>query len=248
MNADKNILIDIQNVSKSYQGKTVLNDIGVQIRKGDVIAVIGSSGGGKSTFLRLLNGMETPDSGKIVFEGENITDKHVNLNRVREKIGMVFQQFNLFNHLTVLENIMLAPVKLKRATKEQAEKQAKALLDQVGLSDKADAYPAMLSGGQKQRIAIARALAMTPDILLFDEPTSALDPQMVKDVLELVRRLAKQGMTMVLVTHEMGFAREVANRVLFFDEQKIKADGTPAEIFENPANDRLKAFLSNTLK
>lgn len=247
MNADTTVLLDIQNASKQYGGKTVLNNVSVKVSKGDVIAVIGPSGSGKSTFLRLLNGLETLSSGRIFFENADLTDKKTDINAVRQKIGMVFQQFNLFNHLTVLQNITLAPVKLKRVPVKEAERQARDLLEKVGLPDKADAYPAMLSGGQKQRIAIARALAMSPDIMLFDEPTSALDPQMVGEVLELVRRLAKKGMTMVLVTHEMGFAREVANRVLFFDDHGIAEDAAPRQLFENPKNPRLKEFLSRVL-
>ena len=248
MNADTTVLLDVRGASKQYGGKTVLDNVSVRVSKGDVIAVIGPSGGGKSTFLRLLNGLETPSSGQIYFENVNLTDAKTDINAVRQKIGMVFQQFNLFNHLTVLQNITLAPVKLRRLSVKEAERQARDLLERIGLPDKADAYPAMLSGGQKQRIAIARALAMTPDIMLFDEPTSALDPQMVGEVLELVRRLARKGMTMLLVTHEMGFAREVANRVLFFDEQKIIADGAPADIFDNPQIPRIRDFVSKILK
>lgn len=248
MNADTTVLLDIQNASKQYDGKTVLNNVSVKVSKGDVIAVIGPSGSGKSTFLRLLNGLETLSSGRIFFENADLTDKKTDINAVRQKIGMVFQQFNLFNHLTVLQNITLAPVKLKRVPVKEAERQARDLLEKVGLPDKADAYPAMLSGGQKQRIAIARALAMSPDIMLFDEPTSALDPQMVGEVLELVRKLAHKGMTMLLVTHEMGFAREIANRVLFFDEHKIIADAAPADIFDNPQMPRIRDFVSKILK
>ena len=248
MNADTTVLLDVRGASKQYGGQIVLNNVSVRVSKGDVIAVIGPSGGGKSTFLRLLNGLETPSSGQIYFENVDLTDAKTDINAVRQKIGMVFQQFNLFNHLTVLQNITLAPVKLKRVPVKEAERQARDLLEKVGLPDKADAYPAMLSGGQKQRIAIARALAMTPDIMLFDEPTSALDPQMAGEVLELVRRLARKGMTMLLVTHEMGFAREVANRVLFFDEQKIIADGAPADIFDNPQIPRIRDFVSKILK
>lgn len=248
MNADTTVLLDIQNASKQYGGKTVLDNVSVKVSKGDVIAIIGPSGSGKSTFLRLLNGLETLSSGRIFFENADLTDKKTDINAVRQKIGMVFQQFNLFNHLTVLQNITLAPVKLKRVPVKEAERQARDLLEKVGLPDKADAYPAMLSGGQKQRIAIARALAMSPDIMLFDEPTSALDPQMVGEVLELVRKLAHKGMTMLLVTHEMGFAREVANRVLFFDEHKIIADAAPAAIFDNPQIPRIRDFVSKILK
>lgn len=248
MNADTTVLLDVRGASKQYGGQIVLDNVSVRVSKGDVIAVIGPSGGGKSTFLRLLNGLETPSSGQIYFENVDLTDAKTDINAVRQKIGMVFQQFNLFNHLTVLQNITLAPVKIKRVPVKEAERQARDLLERIGLPDKADAYPAMLSGGQKQRIAIARALAMTPDIMLFDEPTSALDPQMSGEVLELVRRLARKGMTMLLVTHEMGFAREVANRVLFFDEQKIIADGAPADIFDNPQIPRIRDFVSKILK
>lgn len=248
MNADTTVLLDVRGASKQYGGQIVLDNVSVRVSKGDVIAVIGPSGGGKSTFLRLLNGLETPSSGQIYFENVDLTDAKTDINAVRQKIGMVFQQFNLFNHLTVLQNITLAPVKIKRVPVKEAERQARDLLERIGLPDKADAYPAMLSGGQKQRIAIARALAMTPDIMLFDEPTSALDPQMAGEVLELVRRLARKGMTMLLVTHEMGFAREVANRVLFFDEQKIIADGAPADIFDNPQIPRIRDFVSKILK
>lgn len=248
MNAEKRTLLEVRGVSKSYGTQDILNGVSASVKEGEVIAIIGPSGCGKSTFLRMLNGMETPSSGTILFEGEDITAEHIDINRIRRKIGMVFQQFNLFAHMTVRENITLAPIKLKRMDKRKADEMADRLLEEVGLRDKADVYPAMLSGGQKQRIAIARALAMEPDIMLFDEPTSALDPEMVGEVLELVRRLAKKGMTMVLVTHEMGFAREVATRVMFFDEQGIKEENTPQEIFENPQSSRLKEFLSKVLK
>lgn len=247
MNAEKKTVLEIRNISKSYNGKTILSDISTSVYQGDVIAIIGPSGCGKSTFLRMLNGLETPDTGSILFEGTDILSPSSDINKIRRKIGMVFQQFNLFGHKTVLQNITLAPVKLKLMSHAEAETRAKELLNDVGLADKADTYPAMLSGGQKQRIAIARALAMNPDIMLFDEPTSALDPEMVGEVLELVRRLAKNGMTMVLVTHEMGFAREVANRVMFFDEHIIKEENTPEEIFNNPQSPRLKEFLSKVL-
>lgn len=248
MNAEKRTLLEVRGVSKSYGTQNILNGVSASVKEGEVIAIIGPSGCGKSTFLRMLNGMEIPSAGTILFEGEDITAEHIDINRIRRKIGMVFQQFNLFGHMTVRENITLAPVKLKRMDKWKADEMADRLLEEVGLRDKADVYPAMLSGGQKQRIAIARALAMEPDIMLFDEPTSALDPEMVGEVLELVRRLAKKGMTMVLVTHEMGFAREVATRVMFFDEQGIKEENTPQEIFENPQSSRLKEFLSKVLK
>ena len=247
MNADKKTILEIRNISKNFNGHLVLNNISTTVYQGDVIAIIGPSGCGKSTFLRMLNGLETPDSGNILFEGRDIFSSKSDINKIRRKIGMVFQQFNLFGHKTVLQNITLAPVKLKLKTPQEAAERAKELLADVGLSDKADTYPAMLSGGQKQRIAIARALAMEPDVILFDEPTSALDPEMVGEVLELVRRLAKKGMTMVLVTHEMGFAREVANRVMFFDEKIIKEENTPDQIFGNPQSPRLKEFLSKVL-
>ncbi len=248
MNAEKKTILDVRNVCKAYGQSVVLNNISTCVKEGDIIAIIGPSGCGKSTFLRMLNGLETPTSGSVLFEGTDITDKKTDINRVRRKIGMVFQQFNLFGHMTVRQNITLAPVKLKIMTEKQADERAGQLLAEVGLPDKADIYPAMLSGGQRQRIAIARALAMNPDVMLFDEPTSALDPEMVGEVLELVRRLAQKGMTMVLVTHEMGFAREVANRVMFFDEKIIREENTPQEIFYNPQSPRLKEFLSKVLK
>lgn len=225
----------------------VLDGISTEIHKGEVVAVIGPSGSGKSTFLRSLNLLEKPTGGKIFFENVDITDPKVDINRHRQKIGMVFQQFNLFPHKTVKENIMLAPVTLKLMSQEEASKKADELLKRVGLPDKADAYPGSLSGGQKQRIAIARALAMNPDVMLFDEPTSALDPEMVGEVLEIMRELAHTGMTMVVVTHEMGFAREVAGRVLFVDGGNIQEDGEPKEFFGNPKNPRLKEFLSKVL-
>ena len=248
MNAERKTILDVRNVCKAYGQSVVLNNISACVKEGDVIAIIGPSGCGKSTFLRMLNGLETPTSGSVLFESTDITDKKTDINRVRRKIGMVFQQFNLFGHMTVRQNITLAPVKLKIMTEKQADERAGQLLAEVGLPDKADVYPAMLSGGQRQRIAIARALAMNPDVMLFDEPTSALDPEMVGEVLELVRRLAQKGMTMVLVTHEMGFAREVANRVMFFDEKVIREENTPREIFYNPQSPRLKEFLSKVLK
>lgn len=244
MNAERKTLIDVQNVGKSFTGTVVLKDVSARVRQGDVVAIIGPSGCGKSTFLRMLNGLETPDCGKILLDGADITDKKTDINRVRRKVGMVFQQFNLFGHKTVRENITLVPVKLGVLTQTQADERADELLSAVGLPDKADAYPSMLSGGQKQRIAIARALAMSPDVMLFDEPTSALDPEMVGEVLELVRRLADKGMTMLFVTHEMGFAREVANRVMFFDNHGIAEENTPQEIFANPQSPRLKDFLA----
>jgi polar amino acid transport system ATP-binding protein len=241
---DNNVLIEIKDLCKSYGEHLVLDHINTTVKKGEVIAIVGPSGCGKSTFLRSLNLLEKPESGAIIFEGTDIMDKKTNINRVRQKIGMVFQQFNLFPNMTVKENIMLAPVKLKVCDKEQAAKRAEELLTRVGLSDKADAYPGNLSGGQKQRIAIARTMAMNPDVILFDEPTSALDPEMVGEVLEIMKELARDGMTMIVVTHEMGFAKEVATRVLFIDEKNIKEDSEPKEFFENPKNPRLKEFLS----
>ena len=241
------VLIEVKNLQKAFGDHVVLNGISTDICQGEVVAVIGPSGSGKSTFLRSLNLLEVPTGGQILFEGTDITDPKVDINRHRQKIGMVFQQFNLFPHKTVKENIMLAPVELKLMTKEEASKKADELLARVGLPDKAEAYPDMLSGGQKQRIAIARSLAMNPDVMLFDEPTSALDPEMVGEVLELMKELAQSGMTMVVVTHEMGFAREVATRVLFIDEGKIQEENTPEEFFANPKNPRLKDFLSKVL-
>ena len=240
MSVSNEVLLDVQGLEKAYGGNQVLNGITTQIRRGEVVAIIGPSGCGKSTFLRSLNLLEEPTGGKILFEGTDITDSKVDINRHRQKIGMVFQQFNLFPHKTVKENIMLAPVTLNLMSKEEAEKTALELLERVGLPDKADSYPDMLSGGQKQRIAIARSLAMNPDVMLFDEPTSALDPEMVGEVLELMQELARSGMTMVVVTHEMGFAREVATRVLFIDEGKIQEENSPKEFFANPKNKRLR--------
>lgn len=248
MSVEKNqVLIEVKELKKAFGNNHVLDGISTDIHQGEVVAIIGPSGSGKSTFLRSLNLMEVPTGGQILFEGTDITDPKVDINRHRQKIGMVFQQFNLFPHKTVKENIMLAPVTLKLMTNEEASKKADELLLRVGLPDKADAYPDMLSGGQKQRIAIARSLAMNPDVMLFDEPTSALDPEMVGEVLELMKELAKTGMTMVVVTHEMGFAREVATRVIFIDDGKIQEENTPAEFFENPKNPRLKEFLSKVL-
>lgn len=241
---DREVLIEIKDLCKSYGDHLVLDHINTTIHKGEVIAIVGPSGCGKSTFLRSLNLLEKPESGAIIFEGTDLLDKKTNINHVRQKIGMVFQQFNLFPNMTVRENIMLAPVKLKGMSKEEASKRAEELLSRVGLSDKAEAYPGNLSGGQKQRIAIARTMAMNPDVILFDEPTSALDPEMVGEVLEIMNELAKEGMTMIVVTHEMGFAREVATRVLFIDDKNIKEDSTPKEFFENPKHQRLQEFLS----
>lgn len=245
--SDKEVLIRVENLEKSFGDHQVIKGISTTICRGDVVAVIGPSGCGKSTFLRSMNCLEDSTGGRVTFEGTNITDEDVDINLVREKIGMVFQQFNLFPNMTVRENIMLAPVKRKKMTKEEAAVKADELLDRIGLSDKADSYPAMLSGGQKQRIAIARALAMNPDVMLFDEPTSALDPEMVGEVLSLIKELAAEGMTMVIVTHEMGFAKEVANRVLFLNEGQIQEENTPEELFEHPKNARLQDFLSKVL-
>lgn len=242
-----NVLIEVKNLQKKFDDVQVLDGISTEICQGEVVAVIGPSGSGKSTFLRSLNLMEVPSGGQILFEGTDITDPTVDLNRHRQKIGMVFQQFNLFPHKTVKENIMLAPVTLKLMTPEEASAKAEELLKRVGLPDKADVYPGSLSGGQKQRIAIARAMAMNPDVMLFDEPTSALDPEMVGEVLEIMKELAETGMTMVVVTHEMGFAREVATRVVFIDQGKIQEENTPEEFFEHPKNERLKEFLSKVL-
>jgi len=240
-------VIVTKNLQKSFHGNKVLCGIDEHIEKGEKVVVIGPSGSGKSTFLRCLNLLEEPTGGEVWFEGNNITSKDCDINKLRQKMGMVFQQFNLFPHLSIKENIMLAPVKLGVMTKAEAEKKAKELLQRVGLPDKENAYPRQLSGGQKQRIAIARALAMNPDVMLFDEPTSALDPEMVGEVLELMKELADEGMTMVVVTHEMGFAKEVATRVLFIDEGKVKESNTPKEFFENPQDSRLKEFLSKVL-
>ena len=241
------VLIKVENLQKHFGENKVLDGISTEIHKGEVVAIIGPSGSGKSTFLRSLNLLEVPTGGKILFENVDITDPKVDIDRHRQKIGMVFQQFNLFPHKTVKENIMLAPVTLKLMTPEEASQRAEELLKRVGLPDKADAYPGSLSGGQKQRIAIARALAMNPDVMLFDEPTSALDPEMVGEVLEIMRELAQEGMTMVVVTHEMGFAREVASRVLFINEGNIQEDAPPQEFFACPKNPRLREFLSKVL-
>ena len=240
-------MIRVNNLHKSFEKNEVLKGINEHIEKGEVVVVIGPSGSGKSTFLRCLNLLEVPTSGEIIFEGKNITDKKVDINKIREKMGMVFQQFNLFPHKTVLDNLTIAPIKVKGVSKADAEKKAKELLDRVGLLNKADAYPSSLSGGQKQRIAIARALAMDPDVMLFDEPTSALDPEMVGEVLNVMKELAKEGMTMVVVTHEMGFAREVGDRILFMDKGNIMEEGTPEEIFSNLKNPRTIDLLSKVL-
>lgn len=240
-------MITVKNLQKQFGDHQVLKGIDETIEKGEKVVVIGPSGSGKSTFLRCLNLLEQPTGGEVWFEGNNITDKKTNVNQLRQKMGMVFQQFNLFPHLTVLENITLAPITLKLQSKEEAQAGAKRLLDRIGLWEKAQSYPGQLSGGQKQRIAIVRALAMNPDVMLFDEPTSALDPEMVGEVLALMKDLADDGMTMVVVTHEMGFAREVATRVLFIDEGKILEQGPPATFFTNPQNPRLQDFLAKVL-
>ena len=241
---DRELLIEVRDLCKSYNEHVVLKNLNTEIYKGDVIAIIGPSGCGKSTFLRSINLLEKPESGAIIFEGTNILDKKTDINKVRQKIGMVFQQFNLFPNMTVKENIMLAPMKLKGMSKDEASRKADELLERVGLLDKKDANPANLSGGQKQRIAIARTMAMNPDVILFDEPTSALDPEMVGEVLNIMKELANEGMTMIIVTHEMGFARDVANRVIFIDENDIQEDSSPEEFFDNPKNERLREFLS----
>ena len=244
---DNQILFEIKDLCKSFGDNLVLDHISTEIKKGEVLVIIGPSGSGKSTFLRSLNLLEEPTGGSITFEGLNITDPKCNINKYRQKIGMVFQHFNLFPHKTILENMTLAPMKLLKKTKEEAECQAMELLRRVGLEEKANAYPSQLSGGQKQRIAIVRSLCMEPDVILFDEPTSALDPEMVGEVLNVMRGLAKHGMTMVVVTHEMGFAKEVGTRVMFIDEGQIKEENTLKEFFENPKNPRLQEFLSKVL-
>ena len=240
-------MIRVENLSKSFQGLSVLKDVNVTINKGDVVCVIGPSGSGKSTFLRCLNMLEKPNSGKIIFDGVDLADPKTNLNLHRQKMGMVFQQFNLFPNMTVLENLTCAPMMLKKIPKAEAEAKAMELLSRVDLADRANTYPNKLSGGQKQRVAIVRALCMDPEVMLFDEPTSALDPEMVGEVLDVMKSLARKGMTMVVVTHEMAFAREVSNRVLFLDGGVIAEEGTPEEIFGNPQCDRLKTFLAKVL-
>jgi polar amino acid transport system ATP-binding protein len=244
---DNNVLFEIKNLTKTFGKTQVLRGINTTIKQGEVLVIIGPSGSGKSTFLRCLNLLEEPTDGEIFFEGNKINDKSCNVNLLREKMGMVFQQFNLFPHMTVKKNIMLAPMKLLKMSEEEASEVADRLLERVGLPDKANAYPGQLSGGQKQRIAIARSLAMNPDVMLFDEPTSALDPEMVGEVLQLMKELAESGMTMAVVTHEMGFAREVASRVVFIDDGVIQEDEKPEEFFGNPKNERLKEFLSKVL-
>ena len=238
------VLIKVEGLQKSFGGNEVLKGINAEIHKGDVMVVIGASGSGKSTFLRCLNLLEEPTGGKIIFDGVDLSDKKVDINLHRRKMGMVFQQFNLFPHMTVLKNMILGPVKLLKKSKEEATKEAMALLERVGLADRANDYPSQLSSGQKQRVAIVRALCMNPEVMLFDEPTSALDPEMVGEVLEVMKRLAKDGMTMVVVTHEMGFAREVGTKVVFVDNGVIVEQAPPQEFFSNPKNDRLKEFLS----
>ena len=238
-------MIEVKHLKKQFGGLTVLRDVNLTVNKGDVVVLVGPSGCGKSTFLRCLNRLEEPTGGEVLFMGRPVNDKDI--DQVRAKMGMVFQHFNLFPHLTVKKNITLAPVKLGLMKQEEADARALELLGRIGLADKADTYPNMLSGGQKQRIAIVRALAMNPEVLLFDEPTSALDPEMVGEVLELMKELAQAGMTMVCVTHEMGFAREVANRIIFIDEGEVKVDKPPKEFFANPENERLRSFLSKVL-
>ena len=240
-------MISVNNLRKSFHGLEVLKGISTEIKRGDVVCIIGPSGSGKSTFLRCLNMLEKPDGGEILFNGEDLTRPRTNLNLHRQKMGMVFQQFNLFPHMTVLENLTCAPVMLKKLTQAQAEEKAMELLGRVGLADRANEYPNKLSGGQKQRVAIVRALCMDPEVMLFDEPTSALDPEMVGEVLDVMKSLAQKGMTMIVVTHEMGFAREVSNRVLFMDEGIIMEDNAPQELFSNPQCERLKSFLSKVL-
>ncbi len=245
--SSKNVKIHIENLKKSFGKIEVLKDINIDIHEGEVVVVIGPSGSGKSTFLRCLNRLESITSGNVIVNGENISDRHIDINRARENIGMVFQHFNLFPNMTTLENIMLAPVELKKMTKEEAGKKALSLLSRVGLGDKADTYPQQLSGGQKQRVAIARALAMNPQIMLFDEPTSALDPEMVGEVLAVMKELAQAGMTMICVTHEMGFAREVADRVIFMDGGYVIEEGTPEEVLKHPKHERTINFLNKVL-
>ena len=247
MTTDKEVLIKVENHEKSFDNVEVLKGINLERDKGDVVVIVGASGSGKSTLLRCLNRLEEPTGGKIYFEGVDITDPKVDINLHRQKMGMVFQQFNLFPHMTVLRNMTIGPIKLLKQSKQEAEANAMALLEKVGLADRADAYPSQLSGGQKQRIAIVRALAMNPDVLLFDEPTSALDPEMVGEVLEVMKSLAKDGMTMAVVTHEMGFAREVGTQVVFIDEGVIVEQEKPDEFFDNPKSPRLKDFLSKVL-
>lgn len=245
--SNKEVLLELKDLHKSFGSLEVIKGIDLEIDKGDILVIIGPSGSGKSTVLRCMNLLEEPTSGQIIFEGQDILKNLKTIDKTREKIGMVFQNFNLFPNKTILDNITLASMKVKGKTKEEAEKKAKELLERVGLLDKIDAYPVQLSGGQQQRIAIARALAMEPDMMLFDEPTSALDPEMVKEVLDVIKELADEGMTMAIVTHEMGFAKEVADRVIFVDEGKIVEDGSPEEVFNNPKSDRAKDFFDKIL-
>ncbi len=240
-------MINITNLYKNFGNLEVLKNISTEIKKGEIISIIGPSGSGKSTFLRCINKLEEPSSGHIYIDGMDLMDKNTDINKIRERVGMVFQHFNLFPHMTVLDNLTLSPIMVKKESKEEAEKYALSLLEKVGLADKANSYPSQLSGGQKQRIAIARALAMKPEVILFDEPTSALDPEMIKEVLDVMRNLAKEGMTMLIVTHEMGFARNVANRILFMDNGEIVEDCSPKDFFENPTNERIKDFLNKVL-
>ncbi|CAH1852528.1 amino acid ABC transporter ATP-binding protein [Convivina praedatoris] len=248
MSEQKQVKVHVEDVNKSYGSNHVLRDISLDVHPNEVVVMIGPSGSGKSTFLRMLNQLEMPDSGTILVDGYDILDKKTDINKVRENIGMVFQNFNLFNNYTVIQNVMLAPVQLGKMGKEEAEKRARELLETVGLADKADMSVGSLSGGQKQRVAIARALAMDPDIMLFDEPTSALDPEMVGDVLDVMKDLARSGMTMIIVTHEMGFAKQVADRVVFFESGKIQESGEPEQIFNAPKNARLQEFLSKVMQ
>ena len=245
--ADKKTMVHVENLKKNFGKLEVLKDISVDIAEGEVVVLLGQSGSGKSTFLRCLNQLEIATAGKILVDGNDVTDKHIDINKVRENIGMVFQHFNLFDHKTVLENIMMAPVELKKMTKEEAKEKGMQLLKRVGMDSKADCYPSQISGGQKQRVAIARALAMNPKIMLFDEPTSALDPEMVGEVLAVMKELASEGMTMVVVTHEIGFAREVADRVIFMDDGYIVEQGTPQEVILNPKEPRTIDFLNKVL-
>lgn len=240
-------MINVENLSKNFGDLKVLKNISTTINKGEIISIIGPSGSGKSTFLRCINKLEEPTEGHIYIDGMDLMDKNTDINKIRERVGMVFQHFNLFPNMTVLENLTLSPIMVKKESKEEAEKYALYLLEKVGLSDKVSSYPTQLSGGQKQRIAIARALAMKPEVILFDEPTSALDPEMIKEVLDVMRDLAKEGMTMLIVTHEMGFARNVGNRILFMDNGEIIEDCSPRNFFENPTNERIKDFLNKVL-